>query len=229
MELPREVPVMILPNAILFPGAMVPLHIFEPKYRAMLKDMLHSHRVFALAMRKGGSKRNEPEAVAGVGFIRVAVTKADSNSFLVLQGLARVALEQTVKSRPYRINKIRPLVSPSLEPGVCDLSIKRVKSLVKKRFDLGLLAAGDALVNGVPSEHSAVLSQFAAQSSQHFLDYLNQLKDPGMIADLVGCSLLSKPDQRQVILETMDIQDRMQKVELFLKAEIRRIKSQNDD
>jgi ATP-dependent Lon protease len=220
---------MTLPNAILFPGAMVPLHIFEPKYRTMLKDMLHSHRVFALAMRKGGSKKNEPESIAGVGFIRVAVTKPDSNSFLVLQGLARVALEQTVRSRPYRIHKIRPLVSPVLEPGACDRSVTRIKSLVKKRFDLGLLAGNDTYVDGVSPEQIAVLSQFAVQSSQHFLDYLNQLKDPGMIADLVGCSLLSSPVQRQAILETMDIPSRMQKVELFLKAEIRRIKKQNLD
>ena len=228
MELPSEVPVMTLPNAILFPGAMVPLHIFEPKYRAMLKDMLHSHRVFALAMRKDGSKRNVPETVAGVGFIRVAVTRPDSTSFLVLQGIARVALEQTVKSRPYRVHKIRPLISPSLEPGVCDLSIKRIKSLVKKRFDQGLLAANSAILNGASAEESVVLSQFASQSSQHFLDYLNQLKEPGLIADLVGCSLLSKSAQRQTILETMNIQARILLVEQFLKAEIRRVKKASD-
>jgi ATP-dependent Lon protease len=97
---------------------------------------------------------------------------------------------------------------------------------VKRRFELGFLAASDALSQGISSDQTSALSQFATQSSQHFLDYLHQLKDPAMIADLVGCSLLSKPAHRQSILETMNIQARLLLVEQFLKAEIRRIKKQ---
>ncbi|MBI3192595.1 MAG: LON peptidase substrate-binding domain-containing protein, partial [Pedosphaera parvula] len=60
MEIPSEVPVMILPNAILFPQAMLPLHIFEPRYRRMLADALHSHRMFCVAMQKPGCVRETP-------------------------------------------------------------------------------------------------------------------------------------------------------------------------
>ena len=43
MKLPSEVPVMTLPNATLFPQALLPLYIFEPRYRRMLADTLASH------------------------------------------------------------------------------------------------------------------------------------------------------------------------------------------
>src|ERR1043166_5159592 len=49
ITLPDEVPVMTLPNTAFFPQALMPLHIFEPRYRHMLRDVLASNRVFAIA------------------------------------------------------------------------------------------------------------------------------------------------------------------------------------
>ena len=45
MDLPREVPVMTLPSATLFPQALLPLYVFEPRYRQMLADMPVANRV----------------------------------------------------------------------------------------------------------------------------------------------------------------------------------------
>ena len=84
---------MTLPNATLFPQALLPLYIFEPRYRQMLADALHSHRMFSVAMQKPGSKRESPLTVAGLGLIRVSVGHRDGTSHLILQGLARVELE----------------------------------------------------------------------------------------------------------------------------------------
>ena len=67
MKLPREVPVMTLPNATLFPQALLPLYIFEPRYRHMLADALHSNRMFSVAMQKPGTEREAPSPVAGLG------------------------------------------------------------------------------------------------------------------------------------------------------------------
>jgi len=60
MKIPREVAIMTLPNATLFPQALLPLYIFEPRYRQMLADALHSNRLFAVAMQKPGSTRESP-------------------------------------------------------------------------------------------------------------------------------------------------------------------------
>src|SRR2546421_8534262 len=100
MKLPRETPVMTLPNATLFPQALLPLYIFEPRYRKMLADALHSDRMFAVAMQKPGSSRETPSPVAGLGVIRVSVRHKDDTSHLILQGIARVELEQAVRYRP---------------------------------------------------------------------------------------------------------------------------------
>ena len=57
ITLPSEVPVMTLPSATLFPQALLPLYIFEPRYRHMLADMLRTNRMFTVAMQKPGTSR----------------------------------------------------------------------------------------------------------------------------------------------------------------------------
>jgi len=99
---------MTLPDAILFPQAMLPLYIFEPRYRRMLSDALGSHRMFSVAMQKPGRVRETPCRVAGLGLIRASVARNDGTSNLVLQGITRVELAETVRSRPYRVHRIRP-------------------------------------------------------------------------------------------------------------------------
>src|SRR5512136_1898883 len=100
MKIPREVPVMTLRNATLFPQALLPLYIFEPRYRQMLADALRADRVFSIAMQKPGRSRETPCAVAGVGLIRASVDHQDGTSHLILQGLTRVRLMDPVQYKP---------------------------------------------------------------------------------------------------------------------------------
>jgi Lon protease-like protein len=109
MDLPHEVPVMTLPNATLFPQALLPLYIFEPRYRQMLADALHARRMLAVAMRKPKATRDTPTEIGGLGLIRVSVAHKDGTSHLILQGLTRVKLGKAVRHRPYRVHAIEPL------------------------------------------------------------------------------------------------------------------------
>src|SRR3989442_11409407 len=120
MEWPREVPVMTLPNAILFPQAMFPLYIFEPRYRQMLSDALDSHRMFSVAMQKPGRTRETPCGVAGLGLIRASVARKDGSSNLILQGIARVELTETVRYKPYRVHRIRTLETTATDSVAVD-------------------------------------------------------------------------------------------------------------
>src|ERR1051325_11192560 len=130
MELPREVPVMTLPNAILFPQAMLPLYIFEPRYRRMLSDALGTHRMLSVAMQKPGRTRETPCTVAGLGLIRASVARQDGTSNLVLQGLARVELTGPVCYKPYRVHRIRTIESSATDSVAVDALTVKVLELV---------------------------------------------------------------------------------------------------
>ncbi|HVU15963.1 MAG TPA: LON peptidase substrate-binding domain-containing protein [Candidatus Didemnitutus sp.] len=49
VKVPPTLPVMTLPRTVFFPQALLPLHIFEPRYREMLRDVLATTRIFAVA------------------------------------------------------------------------------------------------------------------------------------------------------------------------------------
>src|SRR4051812_28657352 len=136
MKLPREVPVMTLPNATLFPQALQPLYIFEPRYRQMLADALKTNRMFAIAMQKPGRTRETPSPIAGLGLIRVAVDHADGTSHLILQGLARIELEGAVRYKPYRVQRVRPLRTPPCDTVAADALLAKVRELLHERIAL---------------------------------------------------------------------------------------------
>src|SRR6185436_17412367 len=136
MELPTEVPVMTLPSATLFPQALLPLYIFEPRYRQMLADSLKSNRMFSVALQKPGRTRESPCAVAGLGLIRVSVDHEDGTSHLILQGLTRVELRETVQYKPYRVHTIRPLATEPADNGAVDALVEKVHELVERRLNV---------------------------------------------------------------------------------------------
>jgi Lon protease-like protein len=110
IEIPTEVPVMALSNAVLFPHSLLPLHIFEPRYRDLLAHSLDGDRMFSVALMKRGIDEaagiDDLCPVAGVGLIRACVGNENGTSNLVLQGLARVRLVDWAQEKSFRVASI---------------------------------------------------------------------------------------------------------------------------
>ncbi len=208
---------MTLPNATLFPQALLPLYIFEPRYRQMLADALHSNRMFSVAMQKPGANRESPSPVAGLGLIRVSVGHRDGTSHLILQGLARVELEETVRYKPYRVQRIRPLQPQPCDNVKVDALVAKVRELLEERIQLGLPFPFPVMSPGKGGASKAP----PAFSPKEILRYLDSLTDPEQAADLVSCAVLPEASERQAILETVDVEARLRRLIHFLLAEIR--------
>jgi ATP-dependent Lon protease len=216
MKLPAEVPVMTLPNATLFPQAFLPLYIFEPRYRQMLADALHSDRMFSVAMQKPGSKREIPTLVAGLGLIRVSVGHRDGTSHLILQGLARVELEEAVRDKPYRIQRIRPLKTPPCDNVTVDALVGKLRELLVDRINLGLTFPFPVMAPA-KSESNPAPPSFSPKEIMHYLD---SVTDPEQAVDMVSCAVLPGGVERQAILEIVDVEARVRRLIHFLLAEI---------
>ncbi len=214
MDLPKNVGVMILPNVNLFPHAVLPLFVFEPRYRRMLKDALETHRLFCVAMQRPEASREAPSKVAGLGVITASVENPDGTSNMMVQGLARVSLGRVVKRRPYRVHGIQAMVSDAVDtPRVDALSVK-VRELVGERFRLGLPAPLKLLGD------TSGVGEGETPSTEQILNSLTQIGDASVLADLVSCTLLSDPAQRQVLLETVDVETRLRYLIYFLVKDL---------
>jgi Lon protease-like protein len=218
MKIPPEVPVMTLPNATLFPQALLPLYIFEPRYRQMLADALHSNRMFSVAMQRPGNSRETPAPIAGLGLIRVSVGHSDGTSHLILQGLARVELKEAVRYKPYRIQRIRPLETPPCDNVKVDALVAKVRELLEERIELGLPFPFPVMSPEKGSKENSTSPSF---SPKEILSYLDSITDPEQAADLVSCAVLPGAVERQTILETVDVEARLRRLIHFLLAEIK--------
>ncbi|MCC7349021.1 MAG: LON peptidase substrate-binding domain-containing protein [Phycisphaerales bacterium] len=125
----RSVPLFPLPNVVLFPRAVLPLHIFEPRYIQMTDDALKGERLIAMALLKDGWEKNyysrpSVEPVVCVGCIASWERLDDGKYNFLLQGLyrARLLKEEPV-DLPYRIGQLQSLnETPTME---IDLSTER--------------------------------------------------------------------------------------------------------
>lgn len=218
MVLPKSVGVMILPSVNLFPQAILPLFVFEPRYRRMLRDALGSHRMFCVAMQSPEAETESPSRVAGIGLIRVAVENPDGTSNMMLQGVSRVSLGRVVRHKPYRVQSIQALHSETVDAGRVDALTVKVRELVDERFRHGLPGPLKFLndANVSPTEEKP--------SAEHILKSLGGITDPSVLADLISCTLLADPRQRQVMLETVDVETRLRYLICFLLKELEKVR-----
>jgi Lon protease-like protein len=197
--LPEQIPVMPLPDALLFPHALLPLYIFEPRYRNMLEHALSHHRMFSVALIK--PQRTQWQSsddffhIAGVGLIRACVDRGDGTSNLILQGLERVRFTRFEQETPFPIATIDPLESESM-------ASVETEALATKVLELYSRLKGDG-------------RQLPAKMDQ----YLSDLGDPEMLADLVASTFVSDALRRQRVLEELSVNQRLRLLIQYLRDE----------
>ncbi len=225
MDLPSEIGIMVLPNATLFPHTILPLYIFEPRYRVMLADALSSHRLFSVALQRPDRTRETPSEIAGVGIIRASVQNKDGTSQMIVQGMTRIHLGKQLQAKPYRVHEIEIFKPKTINSAIAEALMTKARELIKIIFDEGLYPGAELLKKLPASEGDATLTTQASDSYQHFLRQIEQLTDPEVFVDAVGGTLLTSPAERQVLLETPEIEERLKHLVHFLLAAIQRARN----
>jgi len=190
------VPVFPLPNVVLFPGMFLPLHIFEPRYRAMTADALAGERLIAMALLKPGWQQDYEGAppihpILGVGKIVEDAKLEDGRFNLVLFGLTRVRLLEEVGQGPYRMARVE-ILRDVLPPGDHDRKRNLLQNLYRQ-------IVKEMMKGAIPSPPDDV--------------------PLGMLCDLV-CSLFRfEPEVKQGLLEELDVVARCNRLLDLLQAQ----------
>lgn len=199
VELPATVPVMPLTGVLLFPHALLPLHIFEPRFRDMLEQALRDDRMFCVALVRPESSHWLTSAdffpVSTIGLIRACVERTDGTSDLILQGIKRVEFRDFEQEAPFPIARIKPL-----------------KTRAKQSVETDALAA-KAL------EYYTQLKESGRELPEKIDRYLSEMSDPEMLADLIASTFISEAGRRQKLLEELDLNQRLRLLIQFLREE----------
>jgi Lon protease-like protein len=200
VTLPEQLPVMPLPGAVLFPHALLPLYIFEPRYRKMLEHALKQHRMFCVTLVKPGCPdwyaTEDFFHRATAGLIRACVGRSDGTSNLILQGLQRVRFTGFEQEQPFPIAAIDAIESR-------DRPTVETEALGAKVVEL---------YSGLKHDRR----HLPAKLDQ----YLSELRDLEMLADLMGSTFVNDPLRRQHLLEERSLNQRLRFLIRYLRDEI---------
>jgi Lon protease-like protein len=215
---------MILSECNLFPEALLPLFIFEPRYRTMLAEALESHRMFCISMQRPGTSRETPCEIAGLGLIRASMLNENGTSNLVLQGVTRVRLGKMLQHKPYRVHQIEVLESEAKGDAACRVLAGQLIELVESRLRQGVVR--------VPITVMKVLTGTCPDSNDELtvddcVASLQKMEDPGTLADVVAMMLVPDALVRQILLQTLEVEERLTIVSHFLKGEVARFQKKS--
>ena len=115
--LPATIPIFPLPNVVLFPNVFLPLHIFEPRYKAMVADALKGDRLIGMVLLRPGWEGNyegraEVFPIGCAGLITHNERLPDGRYNIVLRGLEKFRIIDEDTSRIYRLANVTTLHEP---------------------------------------------------------------------------------------------------------------------
>ncbi len=187
-------PIFPLPNGVLLPGGLLPLHVFEPRYRELTRDCLAGHQYMGVARLRPGFETTyygRPPVFDrfGVGRIICSEELRDGRFALLLRGIARVEIARELPAEHLSYRRVEARLLP-------DSQIAE-----REAFELHrrLIQLCDRL--------AAVIDHGGPQ----LREMVREVNDPAACADAIAAALVTNADARQELLESLDPTVRIQR------------------
>lgn len=201
-----QLPLFPLP-VVLFPGALMPLHVFEPRYRALLADCVAGGHRFGILPPGEGDAPPAPGCIGSVARIRAVQPLTDGRSNIVVSGESRCALRRLVPGdTPYLVGEVAELEDlPDVQvPAPDELAALRA---LGERYAAALASLNDVERDqdfsgeaGPLSFQVAALLEWDLEAKQHFLGIRSATERvtrllhavPALLADLEQRALIHR-------------------------------------
>jgi uncharacterized protein len=180
-----------LPNVVLFPLVLQPLHIFEPRYRQMTADALADDRLIAVALLRPGWEadyegRPPIHSIACLGRIMAEQKLPDGRYNLLLRGLSRIRIEEEIQTeKRYRSARVRLLASS--DPPATAVTKELRQSIV---------------------ERAPAWFPIEGPARDQLLQLLHSKLALGMLCDLLSFALPLPTETKQELLEELNTEQR---------------------
>ncbi len=210
ITIPDVLPVLPLPDLVVFPYMIVPLFVNRERSAKAVDQALAENRMILLVSQKD-SNVDDPKAedlrdFGTVSVIMRMLKLPDGRVRILVQGFSRAKVESFDDSKPYITAKVQPKTELQVTAASPELEavIRNVKSSLEKMVSLGKNLSSDLVA------------------------IATNLDDPGRLSDLVASNLDLKVDKAQEVLELMDPVDRLRRVHELMAKEIEVLEIQND-
>jgi ATP-dependent Lon protease len=198
--IPDELPVLPLRGTVLYPDLILPIMVGRKKSVKLIDDAMDSDRIIGVITQKRSEiedpKETDLYSVGVAALILRMIRELDGSQRVIVQGVSRMKVKEYFQREPYYKAKVE-VIDEGLVQGVeIDALMMNLKNLFQRAVELAPY---------LTSELGTMVSN---------------IKSPAILADLIASNLNISTTEKQGILETFDIRERLTKVHLFLNKEV---------
>lgn len=198
--IPEELPILPLRGTVLYPDLILPIMVGRKKSVKLIDDAMDSDRIIGVITQKKSEiedpKESDLYTVGVAALILRMIRELDGSQRVIVQGISRIRVREYVQREPYF--KVRSeVIDENIVHGVeIEALMMNLKNLFQRAVELAPY---------LTSELGTMVSN---------------IKSPSILADLIASNLNISTSEKQGILETFDIRERLTKVHLFLNKEV---------
>ncbi len=202
VEIPARLPLLPIRDIVIFPYMILPLFVGRDMSIKAIDDALSGNRMILLVAQKDLNTENpEPSdlyRVGTVGMIMRMLKLPDGRVKILVQGINKASIADYVQTEPYFLVDIEKVVEPKLGKITLEVEalMRNVKEQLEKMISLGKMVLPDIMV------------------------IVENIDDPGKLADLVASNLGLKVEMAQDVLEIVDPAERLKKVNEIISKEM---------
>ena len=186
-EIPEEVPIMTLRNAVLFPGVVIPITVGRDKSIRLIKEAYKKHQAIGVVAQKDAAvedpNQNDLHEIGTIAMVMKTLQMPDGNTTVIIQGKRRFQLQEITQTEPYLKGKVAPYGEGPVVP-----RDRQFKALIQSIKDLAMQITQKSA--NLPFEAS-----FA----------LKNIDSPWFMVNFIASNLVQSMQDKQRLLEINDI------------------------
>lgn len=198
-DIPEELPILPLRETVVYPQMLIPLVVGREKSIKLVEDALASNKIIGMCMQKTPVEEPTPDDIHRVGTVGIIVRSLrfpDNTLRLFVQGLQRIRIIEFTQTEPYFKAKVE-VIEERVEKTV------EIEGLMRNLLNLF-------------QKMASLIPQFPEEL---IINAMN-IQEPGKLADFIAFNTNLNINEKQEILETIDIKERLQKVTYYLTREL---------
>jgi ATP-dependent Lon protease len=210
-DIPQVLPILPLRNSVFFPGGVLPLAVGRQKTIALIKDAVRDEQVIGVVTQRRAEEEDPGAAdlytVGTVARVVKLLKMGEDNYSLVVQGLARFKVLELVQENPYLKARVEPVEDKT---STDDVEVEALAINLKK----------------LAREVIELMPELPAAATE----LVESITHPGHLADLIAANVDVPIEEKQQVLETIDLKARMKLVLELLnrKREILKLSNKID-
>jgi ATP-dependent Lon protease len=198
--IPNRLPILPLRGTVLFPELILPIMVGRKKSVKLIDEAMEGDRIIGVVTQHS-SEVEEPDAselysIGVAAHVVRMVREMDGTQRVIVQGLERIRILRFVQEDPYLIAEVKVLADEEVKGVEIDALVMNLKNLFQRAVEL------------------------APHLTVELKNMVLNIKDPGILADIIASNLNINPSEKQEVLEVEKAKDRLNKVHILLAREV---------